>query len=53
MSRSLLKSTHRSKINEDLKLNDAKSAIGSNAGISEILELSDNKFKAVIIIHEQ
>ena len=48
MSRCLLKFTHYSKIKEDLKLNDKRQSIDSNTEISEVLELSDKEFKAVV-----
>ena len=43
-----MKFTHYSKIKEDLKLNDKRQSIDSNTEISEVLELSDKEFKAVV-----
>lgn len=49
MSRFQLKITHHSKNQEDFKLNGKIQLIDVNTKMPELLELSDNDFKAVIL----
>lgn len=49
MLRFLSKITHRTKTQEDLKLNGKRQLRDTNIMIKEMLELFDNKFKAAII----